>query len=78
MHLTSETLDLYAADVKNEEAGRHLEGCASCQRRLAHVMERRAQFSRTLTRLQTVRLSDWMQLRSITAGIRVAYDGGGD
>ena len=78
MHLTSEALDLYAADVKNEEAGRHLEGCALCQRRLAHVMERRAEFSRTISRLQTERLREWLQLRSITQGIRVAYDAGGD
>jgi hypothetical protein len=78
MHLTSETLDLYAADVKNGEAERHLEGCAGCQRRLAHVMNRRAEFSRTLGRLRTDRLREWLELRSITQSIRVAYDGGRD
>jgi hypothetical protein len=68
MHLTSETLDLYAAGIRKEPVTVHLEGCTVCRRRLARVEEHRAEFSRRFFEGSRDRISEWIRNA-------VAYDG---
>ncbi len=81
MHLTSETVDLYAAGHRSPSAAEHLDSCAMCRRRLRRIEDGRAYFvqhvlPRSFKTVEKNRLWDWLQLRSITQGIRtaVAYD----